>query len=184
MENDFLRECMADVKNVPIDEFNKAFCLVCANRECTRARANTSLFNIRTTNWEKDLFLNIPRLEESNPVAKEIIAKWYSPPSINSGTPSGFTALKEAVLEPQGEAPAAVTDEPQFKPIKPKKSIKKKPKEVLEINSEQPTTNETGPSPIPVQSFNPFLPQIPGQVAVDNSPSEEIVPLGGTIVID
>ena len=63
---DFLQECMRGFTTVPLDDFNKLYCLVCSNRECSRSIGNSSLFDSRVKNWKKVLFDNIQRIESGD----------------------------------------------------------------------------------------------------------------------
>ena len=74
---DFLKECMSDVGQGPIDLFQKAFCFVCANRECSRSSANNMAFDRRMSSWKKDLFDNVPRADESDPRFASIRSKKF-----------------------------------------------------------------------------------------------------------
>lgn len=194
MEKDFLRECMEDVKNVPIDEFNKAFCLVCANRDCSRARANTSLFNIRTSNWEKDLFLQVPTLDADNSLARDIISKWYKAPEVtlakNAPVPdqTAPSLAQEESTQPLATSTAAPVKKPQ-------KSIKKTPKKHLQqslpanveshqsLSQDEPAIN-ADPAQVASAIYNPFLPSSPLPEPAGTITSDEVTPLGGTIILD
>jgi hypothetical protein len=63
---DFLQECMSEFKGAPIDAFNREFCMLCSNRECSRSWANTSSFDARMKNWKTVLFDNVPRLNNTD----------------------------------------------------------------------------------------------------------------------
>lgn len=77
--DDYLKECMSDVGNVPLDVFNQMFCRVCANRGCARSGLNNSAFDIRVKNWEKTLFIDVPRASESDTRYDPIRAKKFIP---------------------------------------------------------------------------------------------------------
>lgn len=79
VRSDFLRECMADVGQAPIDTFQKAFCVVCANRDCIRSSSNNLAFDRRILNWKQDLFDNVSRAEESDPRFSQIRSKRFLP---------------------------------------------------------------------------------------------------------
>lgn len=64
-KQDFLRECMSEFRGAPIDAFNREFCTVCSNRECSRSWGNASGFDARVRNWRSVLFENVPRMENS-----------------------------------------------------------------------------------------------------------------------
>lgn len=63
---DFLSECMSEFKGAPIDAFNREFCTLCSNRECTRSWGNASVFDRRVKNWRAVLFENVPRSNNPN----------------------------------------------------------------------------------------------------------------------
>lgn len=61
---DFLQECMSSFGNVPMDEFNKVWCVNCQNSKCVRNGAQNMLFNKRIENWRDKLFINPNRADE------------------------------------------------------------------------------------------------------------------------
>jgi len=63
---DFLNECMSEFRNAPIDAFNRQFCVVCSNRECSRSWGNNSTFDTRVKNWRSVLFENVQRKDDPN----------------------------------------------------------------------------------------------------------------------
>lgn len=81
MSQDFLRECMSDPAlvqgQVPIDEFNKAYCVRCVQKECARAGLNGSLLARRAATWKVNLFENPPRAAENDPKYQSIRAKKF-----------------------------------------------------------------------------------------------------------
>ena len=81
MAQDFLRECMSDPalvqSQVPIDEFCKAYCVRCVQKECARAGLNSSLLARRAVTWKTNLFDNPPRAEENDPKYQSIRAKKF-----------------------------------------------------------------------------------------------------------
>ena len=92
--SDYLRECMADVGQGPIDIFQKAFCSVCANRECSRSSANGLAFDRRMLNWKSDLFDNIPRGEDSS---KQFIS---THDSIKTTVQNHFQPISQPIIRP------------------------------------------------------------------------------------
>lgn len=67
--------------NVPIDTFNKRFCVVCAQRECVRSGSNNSSFDVRARTWKTTLFDAVPRADDSDPGFEHIRAKRFLPVS-------------------------------------------------------------------------------------------------------
>lgn len=76
-KTDFLRECMSDVKNIPLDKFNLTYCRMCANRSCARSALNNSHFDLRARNWHKDLFTEVPRADDADSRYDNIRAKQF-----------------------------------------------------------------------------------------------------------
>jgi len=76
---DFLKECMSDVGQAPLDEFNRVFCVRCQNPECVRSGGNHSLFKKRVTGWKEALFDQVPRASEDDPRYAKIRAKRFLP---------------------------------------------------------------------------------------------------------
>lgn len=108
MKNDFLKECMSDpalVKpgaSVPIDDFNKSYCIVCANRECTRSISNNMAFDKRVQNWQNDLFINPPRASDDDPKFVNIRNKNFAPAGHRieiPGSPNFISVQSKAQVE-------------------------------------------------------------------------------------
>lgn len=76
---DFLKECMSDFPNVPLDAFQKSYCVMCANRECQRSGLNNSMFDTRVRNWREILFTAVPRASEDDPKYDNIRARKFLP---------------------------------------------------------------------------------------------------------
>lgn len=76
---DFLKDCMNDVGNPPIDAMTKNWCLGCGNRGCERAGLNNSAFDRRVKSWKETLFLNVPRAASDDPAYDNIRSKSFSP---------------------------------------------------------------------------------------------------------
>lgn len=76
---DFLRECMNDAQNPPLDQFQRNWCTVCANRECERAGMNNSAFDRRAKNWKSLLFDNVPRADPDDPSYDNIRSRVFLP---------------------------------------------------------------------------------------------------------
>src|SRR5271156_5711688 len=102
---DFLRECMTDPAlvsgPVPHNEFMEHVCRRCDNKECSLSVANSLSFTKRATNWKKDLFLEVPRADDNDPLYAAIRQKNFAlidgsrTPEIHIPTfaPAGPTAL-------------------------------------------------------------------------------------------
>lgn len=77
--DDYLKECMSEVPQAPLDEFQKAYCLVCANRECSRSRMNNSVFDKRVANWKENLFIHPPQAAADDPRFDNFRSKQFLP---------------------------------------------------------------------------------------------------------
>lgn len=76
---DYLKECMNEVGNPPLDAMQRNFCVVCANRDCERAGLNQSAFDHRVKNWRSLLFDNVPRADEADEAYSNIRSKHFMP---------------------------------------------------------------------------------------------------------
>lgn len=85
-KNDFLKECMSELPPIPIDEFNKGYCLLCGNHDCSRSAANNSKFEIRVNSWKERLFTNVNRANDRDPNFESIRQKKFLP-ILNNGGP-------------------------------------------------------------------------------------------------
>ncbi len=119
---DYLRDCMNDVGNPPIDAMNRNFCLVCANRGCERAGMNQSAFDKRVKNWRETLFTNVPRAAPDDPAYDNIRSRAFSPlgpppaprttvfvPGAPVGTPVRVPMAQPAAFTRRDEAPPEMT---------------------------------------------------------------------------
>lgn len=115
---DYLRECMSDVPGVPIDDFNRNWCVVCTNSGCSRSSANGLAFTRRAENWKEDLFLNVKRASDDDPKYASIRSKTFGTPvpsyDITAPAPAPAPAPKwfapVAVEEERGEEEEAPPD--------------------------------------------------------------------------
>lgn len=83
-KTDYLKDCISDVgsklgRMVPIDDFNRAFCIVCVNSECSRSKSNNLKFEYRVSNWEDTLFNNVSRANSEDPEFEHIRIKKFLP---------------------------------------------------------------------------------------------------------
>lgn len=108
---------MSDVGNVPLDQFQTAFCRVCGNRACSRSSLNNSIFDRRVRNWEKILFTEVPRASDDDPRYSNIRAKLFSPVG---GHPYEVREAREPayVAPPAGNVPN-VQPVPASRPVPP-----------------------------------------------------------------
>lgn len=118
---------MQGFTNVPIDEFNKAYCQVCLNSHCVRS-SSASVFNARVANWKERLFINPARADENDPKFAHIRAKHfvsaepsplrvYSEPSPTEPEPEQVAAPEEQVAAPHPDLEITeVVQEPEPEP--------------------------------------------------------------------
>lgn len=88
VKNDFLKECLSEVsskigKMVPIDDFNKNFCVVCVNHECSRAASGKLKFENRVNNWESIYFTGVSRADNNDPKFEHIRMQKFVTPNSN-----------------------------------------------------------------------------------------------------
>lgn len=116
---DFLQECINDpalvTGPVQIDEFSKAYCLVCANRDCARAGTNNMQFDYRSIHWKEMLFDNVPRADDNDSRYDNIRGKKFLPiqPRIEvPGTPN-FVSPNMVSVDPSISRSMAKPDDPE-----------------------------------------------------------------------
>ena len=167
---DFLKECMSDPALVSspmqLDEFNKTYCLVCANRGCSRAGSNNMGFDRRVQNWQNDLFNNVPRAGDNDPNFVHIRMKNFAPAGQRIVVPGGpkFVNVEPTIQptkfvrsEPEPEAPIVqevapeVSKEPE-KPLAVREEAKK-PQNQENTNFEQGTVLPGGEPQIPKETI-------------------------------
>lgn len=125
-KNDYLRDCMSGFGTIPLDSFTQGYCLVCANRECTRSYANTMVFDKRVQNWHKTLFSEVPRADANDPRYENVRAKRFIPkePLIQINTPTQVTSIP--IIEPTMNAsqPNILEAPPCSPPVPPPDAIR------------------------------------------------------------
>lgn len=193
MRQDFLKECMSDpalVKGmVPIDEFNRVYCLKCFQKECERSAAGGTLFTRRVENWKTDLFEKPPRAKDDDPkyagirakkflqMAKEVVelrANGVNYEVQTSEMPELPQALrpKEAVA-----APPAVETEPE---VQDPPSVPAPPGPLLEAPAPPPPPVE--PARVPSTTELQNTPFDQGAVLPGGESEEKVAEVGGTYV--
>lgn len=173
MKNDFLRECMAEVGILPINEFTQAYCLRCVNQECSRSAGNQHLFVQRAENWKKRLFTEVIRANENDPQFAEVRSKLFVPKQPHLGSINMPTIQPEPTEIINRSKP-----EPEPEPIE--EAILEE--SLLEIPIES--------SP---KSMNPKITPAPN-IGIQNTPFQQgtmlgdapinIIPAGGTVFFE
>ncbi len=165
---DFIRECLEDpalvTQAVPLDEFNKAVCMRCGNRQCTRSRANNMLFDSRVANWRSHWFTDVRRAADDDPNFARIRGK-------------NFQQINNEVLEVRSE------NKPELMPIpftRPEPEPASLP--VLE-HSDPPADSPVAEMPATPKPFVPPKPQEHAQEGispvVSNTPFQQGMVLPG-----
>jgi hypothetical protein len=77
--DDYLKECLSDTGNIPLNDFNMLYCRVCARRTCSRSQLNNSAFDTRARDWKKNLFETPQIIEAEDPRFSNIQSKIFAP---------------------------------------------------------------------------------------------------------
>jgi hypothetical protein len=77
--DDYLKECLSDTGNIPLNDFNMLYCRVCARRTCSRSGLNNSTFDTRAKDWKKNLFETPQMAEDGDPRFSNIQSKIFAP---------------------------------------------------------------------------------------------------------
>lgn len=175
-KTDFLRECMTDPalvsQPIPIDQFSRAFCVVCGYKPCVRSRANTMVFTERVANWRLRLFTNVPRADDNDPNYARIRAKRFQ----STEEPLVVNVHTEAAT-PSEPSPAPAP-QPSDAPV--------------HSTPPRPTEHEappapTPPAPVPLAALNTSLPASLTQAPITNAPQQtptlDNTPFAGGIVL-
>ncbi len=120
--------------NLTLDVFNRTYCAVCGNRECSRSIANASAFDVRVLNWKKDLFESVPRAPDGDSSYDNIRAKKFLPI-----TKSGNINTYEAQItpEPKIQSVKTVESSPQLEMNFDKPELKIQPITTISQQSSQ-----------------------------------------------
>lgn len=126
---------MSEFPPAPIDEFNRAFCLKCYSKECSRSQLHNSAFEKRTENWKSILFTNVPRADEKDSRFDNFRSKRFLPLNKISEISSFQFESKEP--EPEEETPVTLVIKPPVEnPPKTEEMTIPAPKSTKEIVSE------------------------------------------------
>jgi len=74
-KRDWLGEC--NDQHIPLEDFQRTFCERCLQVECTRSQHGKSRFDARVADWESRLFIEVPRMDPSDPRYGEVNAKRF-----------------------------------------------------------------------------------------------------------
>lgn len=173
-KDDFLRECMTDPalnpdNRTPIDEFNRKYCVVCCNRDCSRSAAGGLAFDRRALNWKKDLFDEVPRAEEGD---------------------SSYDSIRRKVFRPAQESLSISTAQAPVVPVPTADARARFLPHVIEEAAPAPAPRQPAQSahiPPPEYENTPFtqgmiLPGGPPAAPPPTGGSEVVVQPGGTFV--
>ena len=101
MKNDFLQECMSSGENIPLDQFQLAWCRVCANRQCARSSLNNSSFDQRVATWKDRLFDNVKRANDEDPNFNTIRSKRFLPIQPQFAQPGNTPSFVTSQIVPE-----------------------------------------------------------------------------------
>lgn len=112
---DFLKDCISDVSGklgrmVPIDDFNRAFCIVCVNNECARSKSSNLKFEHRVNNWQKNYFDEVPRADGQDPKFESIRIKRF----ISPGDQNVYVMSSETIPQSIPETSNSESIEPEL----------------------------------------------------------------------
>lgn len=197
MKEDYLKECLSEVtsklkKVVPMDDFQREFCVYCQNKECARSGASNMSFDRRAANWYRDLFQNIPRASENNENTLKVAKIWESSMEF-VGKPKVHVKVQD---EP--EIKQELKSEPKQEPIQEPETLQEP--ESVQINQEPIEIPEQTKIPEPVK----ITEQIPTLLTVSKpiqspiirntpfdkpeyigeEPKEKIIQVGGTYTFE
>lgn len=147
---DYLKECMNDVGNPPLDAMHRNFCLVCANRGCERAGLNQSEFDKRVKNWKSLLFDNVPRADEADDRYSNLRSRNFAPGGPPKPPPTTvFVPNVPAIIRPE---------EPRIhEPPRPAAFVRAPEAPAAVAPPPTPEPEDTGPPPPPAGAGNtPF----------------------------
>lgn len=126
---DHLKLCNSH--KIPFEDFHRQFCSGCYQPECTRSLHGLSKFEDRVLNWEKRLFVNIPRMDSGDPRFKDLSAKkflevvqgpagrpseWLDPKDVETKRTISIPEPPKLEEPPKPAAPPPQTPAPVFVP--------------------------------------------------------------------
>lgn len=191
MAQDFLKECMSDPAlvqgQVPMDEFNRAFCIRCVQKECSRAGLNGSLFARRTATWKENLFDKPPRADEADPKYQGIRSKRFLQVSTDVVELRKNGVNYEVQTREMPEIPAALRKDtpepPALDPTPPPPAPIPEPPTPVPVPelTVQPQAVPDAPPPVHNAPFQ-NTPFDQGTVLPGGQPAEQVTEVGGSYV--
>lgn len=179
LKNDFLKECMSDPaigggRSIPIDEFNRSWCVRCQQKDCGRAGLNNSLLVRRAETWKEKLFDKPPRADDADSRFDHIRAKRFLPTQSEAARqpvpayevrPANVPAMMQSVEELVEPEEAEIPDGPDTEP-----ELENPPSEPAPLFV-QPAPQPVAPAPQPVRQ--------PAPAQTQNTPFEQGMMIGG-----
>lgn len=108
-------EC--DLGGLSIPDFQAAFCSHCTQPECSRSLDGMSKFDQRVRTWHERLFLNPPRMDQSDPRYKGLASKKFltmaSPIEIRSTGGGSAWIDPQTTEEPEQKSTPTATNIPE-----------------------------------------------------------------------
>lgn len=170
-KRDWLGDC--NDQGVPLEDFRLQFCERCLQPECTRSQHGKSQFDARVADWESRLFLDVPRMDKSDPRYEDLQAKrflgidtsrvpevqsWVDPRDLQQPTPKKPEPVPEPALVPE---PPPEYEMPETKQVEAQA--------VADIEEQGPAE----PEPVPLPAV-----ETPQRAAL-NTPNQPGQMLGG-----
>jgi len=117
---------------MPFDMFNRSYCAVCGNRECSRSALNGMAFDARVLNWKKDMFDSVPRADDADTGYDRIREKRFlqvQGPAPQVSTQAWIPEMRHGVQiqEPEPAVEPAHSEEPPAVLASPRPEAEPKP---------------------------------------------------------
>ena len=170
--NDLIREC--NDQNIPEDDFRRAFCNRCFNKECERSSFGGDRFAQRTSTWVERLFTDVPKMRPEDSRFKTLSAQNFIDVPVGRlhevGGSDWIDPLNPATPAPEPAPEITATTAPEPPPVPATQSQSAQEPGILLMNTPErkgvmlgedtPTTSEqpqkdpweSAPTPPPAQN--------------------------------
>jgi len=173
-KRDLLSEC--NDQKVPLQDFQRQFCVRCQQPECTRSRTGSSLFEDRVNHWYERLFSEVPRMDPADERFPSLSGQRFvevraDRPYEVQGWVDPLRPEEAASPEPDESVPDTFREEPVIEtaptsPPEPEPSVEELPP-------------SPPPEPEPSVEESPPSPPAPLTQELGNTPTQAGIMVGG-----
>jgi len=171
-KQDYLKEC--NEFKVPVGDFEAQFCARCLQPECGRSQHGSSRFESRVRDWEKRLFLDVPRMDPNDPQFTQFQSKKFLDVGSVQGWVSPQDIPQDAPEEPDDLPELELVETVPTDPAPPPSGMPEPPPESMDSAPDTQPVPSTIPAPPGLMNTPTRSKMMLGGKKVDTKPSQPV----------